>query len=219
MMKSSTSSIPIRTMADLLARLGHIPLERIRFQPAPGTATEQDILDVERREDRLCEMVDGVLVEKAMGYRESLIACALIAALEEFVTSRNLGLVSGPDGFLRLFTGLVRIPDVAFASWDRLPGRRVPEAPIPEIAPDLAVEVLSESNTGEEMERKRGEYFASGVRLVWIIDPNARTVAAYTSPEERRVLDESQVLDGGQVLPGFAVPLRRIFAKLDSKGA
>ena len=72
-----------------------------------------------------------------------------------------------------LFRGLVRIPDVAFTSWERLPGRRVPPEPIPELAPDLAVEVLSQSNTEAEMTRKRGEYFAAGVRLVWLVDPDA----------------------------------------------
>ncbi len=61
---------PIQTLADLMERLGGVPLERIRFHPAPGTAVEQDVLEAEKQ-GLLCELVDGVLVEKAMGYSES----------------------------------------------------------------------------------------------------------------------------------------------------
>jgi Uma2 family endonuclease len=207
------------TLADLLEQMGDIPPERIRLRPFPGTATEQDVLAIGNRENRLYELVDGVLVEKAMGLRESLLACVLIRVLGNFVVPRNLGLVSGEAGTVRLFPGLVRIPDVAFISWDRLPERRVPAAPIPDLVPDLAVEVLSESNTAAEMARKRREYFAAGVRLVWEVDPASRTVTVYTSAEKSTELDESQTLDGGAVLPGFALPLRELFAELDRQGA
>ncbi len=60
----------IDTLADLHKRLGGIPLDRIRFRPAPGTATEKDVIDAEARENRLCELVDGTLVEKAVGFEE-----------------------------------------------------------------------------------------------------------------------------------------------------
>jgi Uma2 family endonuclease len=116
---------------------------------------------------------------------------------------------------MRLFPGLVRIPDVAFASWDRFPERRVPSVPIPDLAPDLAVEVLSQSNTADEMARKRREHFAAGVRLVWMIDPRTRTATVFTGPDQSTALDESQALDGGDVLPGFLLPLRELFAELD----
>ena len=129
-------------MADLFEHFGGIAADRVRFHPSPGTATEQDVLAVHAREKRLCELVEGVLVEKAMGFRESCLALALSAALRAFVRPRNLGLVSGPDGLIRLASGLVRIPDVAFISWQRIPGRRTPTDPVPELVPDLAVEVL-----------------------------------------------------------------------------
>ncbi len=217
-MTTVETPLPIDTLADLLERLGGIPPDRVRFHPPPGTATEQDVIEIERRENRLCELVDGVLVEKPMGYRESLLAGALLAFLREFVVPRNLGLVTGADGLMRLFSGLVRIPDVAFASWDRLPKRQVPTDPIPDLAPDLAVEVLSKANTPEEMRRKRGEYFASGVRLVWLIDPDARTVTVFTAPEQSKEVNEDQILDGGDVLPGFTLALRELFAELDRQG-
>jgi hypothetical protein len=68
-----TSVATIKTLADLLEQLGGIVPERVRFRPPPGTATEKDVLEVEAHEDRLCELVDGVLVEKAMGWRESIL--------------------------------------------------------------------------------------------------------------------------------------------------
>jgi Uma2 family endonuclease len=213
-----TSTVPAETVADLLEYLGGIPPARIRLHPPPGTATEQDVLDVQARTDRLCELVDGVLVEKAMGFRESFLAAAIITILWSFVKRRKLGLVTGADGMMWLASGLVRIPDVAFVSWERLPGRRILSEPIPDLAPDLAVEVLSPGNTPGEMARKRQEYFAAGVRLVWIVDPEARMVAVYTEPEQCTVLQEAQTLAGDPVLPGFRLPLRRLFAELDSQG-
>jgi Uma2 family endonuclease len=208
----------IQTISDLLDRLGGISPTRVLLRPPPGTATEADVLTVHDKTGRLCELVEGTLVEKAMGLRESLLAVAISGELRAFVRPRNLGILSGADGPLGLAIGLVRMPDVAYLSWDRLPGRRVPEEPIPHIGPDLAVEVLSKSNTRAEMRRKLAEYFEAGTRLAWLIDPESRTVAVYTSPQHAITLNDSQSLDGGSVLPGFVLPLRQLFAELDMHG-
>ena len=152
MTTATTTADAIDNLAELVERLGDIPLERIRFHPPPGTATEADVLAaLEAPRKRICELIDGVLVEKAMGYSESLLAVYLIVQLDAFVRPRNLGLVTAPDRTMRLWAGRVRIPDIAFTSWDRIPGRRRPVQPIPDLAPDLAVEVLSRSNTPAEM--------------------------------------------------------------------
>jgi Uma2 family endonuclease len=214
----STISPPIKTLADLLDRLGGVPLNRIRIHPSLGGATVQDVIDIQRQEGKLCELVDGVLLEKVMGYTESRLAVFLAGLLNAFVIPRNLGLVTGPDGTVQLMANLVRIPDVAFTSWDRLPGRKCPTAPVPRLAPDLAVEVLSRSNTPGEMAVKRQDYFTAGVELVWEIDPDARTVAVYTSATDVTILTETGTLDGGSVLPGFALPLQNLFAELDRHG-
>jgi Uma2 family endonuclease len=200
------------TVADLLAELGDIPPHRILLRPMPGTATEQDVVVIRHRHKRLCELVDGVLVEKATGLKESALAALLIGYLIQFVRPRDLGFITAPDGALRLMPGLVRIPDVSFISWGRLPERRIPEEPIPTLAPDLAVEVLSESNTPKEMARKLREYFSVGVRLVWYVDPESRTVEVFTAVDRSTTLDAGQTLDGGAVLPGFALPLAELFA-------
>jgi Uma2 family endonuclease len=205
-----------RTVDELLHQLGDVPASRVRINPSPGHATVQDVIDVHQNERRLCELVDGTLVEKPMGYRESMIAGALIAFLRAFVIPRNLGIVTGESGMMKLFAGLVRIPDVAFASWDRLPGGKVPSDPVPSLAPDLTVEILSASNTPREMTRKRREYFKAGVRLVWIIDLDVRTASVYTAADQQPlIISELQTLDGGEVLPGFTLPLRDLFAELD----
>jgi Uma2 family endonuclease len=205
------------TAEELGNRFGTMPLWRIRFNPMPGDATEQDVLDVLAKEGKLCELVDGVLVEKVMGMRESCLASMLIHLMRTFLNGLKLGTVSAPDGLMRLATGLVRIPDVAFISWDKFPERRLPAEPIPDLAPDLAVEVLSRSNTEQEMTRKLTDYFNSSVRLVWFVDPDTRTVEVYTSPDQSVVLHEDQTLDGGDVLPGFTLPLRELFAELDTQ--
>lgn len=215
-MATVTATTP--TLEDLLEQLGGIPPSRVMLRPTPGSATEADVIAIDRREKGPCELVDGVLVEKAIGYKQSLLAGAILEYLRVFVRPRKLGLVTGADGAVRLFPGLVRIPDVAFASWDRIRGRRVPNDPIPDLVPDLAIEVLSESNTPAEMTRKIGEYLAAGVRLVWLVDPEARIATIHVENESPRALDESQSLDGGDVLPGFALPLSDLFAELDDEG-
>jgi Uma2 family endonuclease len=214
MPRAPAPSGSIGTLADLLEQLGDIPANRVRFHPFPGTATEKDVLTLHDREGKLlCELVDGVLVDKALGFRESVLAGLLIHCLWNYLNSHDLGIVLGPDGAVRLRAGLVRIPDVSFVSWDRLPGKEIPDAPFPDLAPELAIEVLSNGNTPKEMKRKVSEYFGAGVRLVWLVDPKQQIVDIYTARDQIRRLAARQTLDGGEVLPGFTLPLRKLFAK------
>ena len=198
------------TVADLLEALGDIPPERVLIRPAPGTATEDDVIAIHAQKKRLCELVDGTLVEKPMGYDESRLALEIGYILVGFLRQHDLGTVAGEAGMMRLLTGLVRIPDVSFVRWEHLPEEY---GPIPPLAPDLAIEVLSESNTPKEMERKLREYFEAGTQLVWYFDHRKRTVTVYTAPDQFTVLDESQTLDGGDVLPGLVIPLRELFER------
>jgi Uma2 family endonuclease len=199
------------TVSELLHQLGDIPPERVRLQPPPGTATEADIVAVRNREERLCELIDGVLVEKTIGYYESYIAATLIRLLGNFIAAHDLGIVAGADGMMRLAPGLVRIPDVSFVSWEKLPGRRLPRQAIPDLVPDLAVEVLSEGNALREMSRKLDEYFSLGVRLVWLINSMTESTEVYTSRHQSTVLDKSATLEGGMILPGFTLPLSTLY--------
>ncbi len=205
-------------LAELMEQLGGIPLERILMQPPPGTATEKDVLAAERApRKRLCELIDGVLVEKVVGTKESLFASYLGHLLWEYVEERDLGTVLGADGMLRLFPGRVRIPDVSFISWRNWPGERVSENPIAEVVPDLAVEVLSKKNTPQEMERKLRDYFQSGTSMVWLLNPKTQTAECYTSAEEKKHIGKNLSLDGGAVLPSLRIPLKRIFTRTNPR--
>jgi Uma2 family endonuclease len=205
---------PVLTAADLVDRFGPISLRRLRHDPAPGTATEQDVIDIRDREKRLYELVDGILVEKAVGYQSSYLAVVISSLIWAFVKERGLGIVLGADGMTQLAPGLIRIPDVSFIPWERHPDRRVPALPCAPFAPSLAVEVLSPSNTAREMSQKLVDYFAAGVRLVWYVDPERRSVEVFTAADRSVVLREGGALDGGDVLPGFVLPLAQLFADL-----
>jgi len=114
------------TAADLVEHFGPIALRRIRHDPTPGRATEKDVIRIHRREKRLYELVDGVLVEKTVGVQESYLAVFIASVLSAFVRDKGLGIVLGDDGMAKLGPGLIRIPDVSFIAWDHYPGRRVP---------------------------------------------------------------------------------------------
>jgi Uma2 family endonuclease len=202
------------TVADLLDQLGGIAPERVLLKPAPGTATIQDVVaSLETPRKRLCELIDGVLVEKAMGIQESQLAGFLIQILLNYLDQHPLGIVVAPDGFFRLAPQIARAPDVSFISWDRLPEGKLPAEPIPDLAPDLAIEVLSIGNTKGEMARKIADLFQAGTREVWLIQPKTQTAEVYTSPTDKRKVAKSGTLEGGTVVPGFRLALSDLFKR------
>ena len=202
-----TSRTASRTCVE---RLGNIPLSRVRIDPPPGLATEADVLEAERKHNKLCELVDGVLVEKGDGIsRVAARASASIEILLDFVEPRNLGLVSGADGTVRLFPGLVRFPMSRLPPGTAFPDRKIPKEPDP----------VARSRPGRRGS-ERVEYAvprwngseastSSGVRLIWEFDPEPRTVHVYTPDGAVKMLDASQTLDGGDVLPGFSLDAQR----------
>lgn len=208
-----SSPADLWTAQDLVLRFGPIPLNRIVSEPAPGTATVEDAVRLDDRENRLCELIDGTLVEKTVGFYESFLAYRIGILLGQFVTAQNLGIIAGEAGMLQLLPDQIRIPDVSFVSHERLKGSGFPDEAAPLFAPDLVVEIISRGNTREEMQRKLQEYFAAGVRAVWYIYPETRRVLNYSSAESVIELTENDMLDGGTVLPGFSMELKSFFAK------
>ena len=208
------SNASIDTIGQLLEQLGDIPPSRVLLKPTPGKATEADLLRTIERKGRLCELVNGTLVEKPMGYDEGSLSIRIGHLLASFLDEHDLGNLSGSDGTMRLMPGLVRVPDVSFTRWNKFPEGRRSAGPITDFGPDLAVEILSASNSKAEMRRKVREYFVSGTELVWLVDPVSRTIVVYTSPDETVALSESDTLEGGAVLPGFSVAVERIFRGL-----
>ncbi len=191
------------TLADLLSRLGNVPLDRVLLTPAPGTATVEDAI-----RHPMCELIEGTLVEKAMSYFESRLAMILVWALETFLEQHPFGYVVGPDAQTYVDDVKIRIPDVSFVRWERTPNHQVSSDPIGSIVPNLAVEVLSSGNTRSEIDLKRRELFAGGMKLMWVLDPESESVEVFTSPSERRVLTAVDSLEGSDVIPGFQLSIR-----------
>lgn len=208
----------VRSVADLLRDLGDIPPERVRLYPAPGTVTFEQFVEVNEQFPPTCEWVDNTMVEKTVGQHESWLAARIIMAMGGYFDQHNPGMIFGPDGVMRILPKIGRAPDVAVVLWSRLPeGKPLPRNnKVPAIVPDLAVEVLSESNTNREMQRKRREYFQAGTKLVWEIDPATRTARVYTTDDEGVPFDENGVLDGDPVLPGFQLSMKKLFAGTDA---
>lgn len=213
--KTATRAIPASapTLADLHERLGFVPLNRIRIVPPPGTATEADVLRfAEAADKKLYELIDGTLVEKAVGTLQSFLAAELIRLIGNFVVENDLGLVGCPDGPYRMLAGNLRFPDVSFVPWSELPDEEPPTEAIWTITPTLAVEVLSPSNTAAEIDRKIAELFELGTKLIWVIDPPTESAAVYAPGKKPKRVNPGDTLEGGRVLPGFRLPLADLFA-------
>ena len=150
-----------------------------------------------------------------MGSFESMLAMLIGGYLGEYLKKKRLGIILGEAGPLRILSDQIRIPDVCFISRKKFPDGKLPKDPIFKVVPDLAIEVLSPSNSKREMERKLRDYFTAGVELVWYIDPEKRIAKVYTSPEKFVTLDETQTLTGGDVLPGFKLSLKDLFAEAE----
>lgn len=198
--------------AELAARVGDVPLRRIRMDdPPPGAATEADVARLRDQEDRLYELIDGVLVEKAMSDISSILAAELIILLGNYVKPRRLGWILAPDGYYRLFGTRVRAPDVSFARRNQRPDGRPLKRGYAKVAPALAVEIFSPGNTENEIACKRSEFFAAGTELFWVVYPDREEIHVWTGPDHHTALRRGDTLDGGSVLPGFTVRVDQIF--------
>lgn len=164
--------------------------------------------------DQLFEVVNGKTVEKPpMGVYPTWIAVILTRHLGNFADAHELGRAVCEMLFdLNPPDQPQRRPDVAFVSYEHWPKRRkVPSTNAWGVVPDLAVEVVSPTNTAESVLSKVLEYFEAGVRLVWVIYPNQHLVQVYESPTLIRVLRHGDQLDGGPILPGFQLSLATLF--------
>ena len=208
----------VENLAEVLDRLGNVPLERVVFGRRFGSATEKDVLKLlEAPRKRICELIDGILVEKAMGFWESTLASIITHYIWAYLDEFDLGMAFSPDAPIRVKTGRIRFPDTGFISWERIDGEYDEKKWLINVMAELAVEVLSKSNTKKEMDNKLIDYFDAGVRLVWYVDPKTETIAVYTSPEAKTTLTINDTLDGGDVLPGFSLPLKKLFRRMERR--
>lgn len=157
------------------------------------------------------EFVDGEVVQKPMPTLDHGIVQHLLSlVIGSFLRANPLGICGGE---IRCIIGppgqeVSRLPDFMVVLWERLRGHRG-DGPL-HGAPDLAVEVMSPDDRWSDVMAKVELYLAYGARLVWVIDPEARTVMVFDSPSASRILREHDELDGGPVLPGFSVAVREI---------
>jgi Uma2 family endonuclease len=167
-------------------------------------------------EDETFELLRGEpLPMSPVSLAHLVMTAVLIEALRSFVRQRRLGIVGGEAGFvLPTEPEVLLAPDIAFVRRDRLPPRSAWDG-FPRLAPDLAVEVVSPRETASEVNDKTLSYLDAGVRLVWVVDPKPRFVAAYTPDGVARILREGDEIDGGDVLPGFSLPVAALFAEID----
>ncbi|MCK6578662.1 MAG: Uma2 family endonuclease [Anaerolineae bacterium] len=158
--------------------------------------------------DRLFELIDGEVVEKVASFIPSRIAGWISTYINMYLLKHPIGYVTGADGSYVLSPDHEFMPDVGYISRQRLP-----EIPMREVrgAPDLAVEVLSPTDSKRELRRKAEDYLRFGTRLVWLIFPETQRVEVYTPDDDVVELDLNGVLDGGEILPGFILPVRDIF--------
>ena len=174
-------------------------------------ATEADLLRMPQ-DGRKYELVDGRIVVSPAGGRHGRVIIALGARLEVFVKRKRSGYVFDSSTGFRLPNGNVRSPDVSFVARRRFKKGAIPQGFIP-LAPDLAVEVLSPADRSRFVLDKVGEYLDVGVRMVWIIDPRARSASVYRSLANVRTLPDKDALAGEDVLRGFRCPLREILPR------
>jgi Uma2 family endonuclease len=146
------------------------------------------------------------------GFRHALVRGTVGFVVAGHVKQTKLGRVTLGTGLItRTAPDTVRGPDVAFWSYARVPADQTPV--VYANTADLVAEVVSPSNTRKQVAAKVREYFATGVRMVWVVDPDGRTVTVYTRPGDGVVLWEDATLTGGEVLPGFACPVADLFAQ------
>jgi Uma2 family endonuclease len=146
------------------------------------------------------------------GLQHGMIAGEVGRLLANFVRAHRLGTVLAAETGFLLATDpdTVRAPDVAFLAAGRTDLAH-PAAGYFAGAPDLAVEVLSPSDSAAEVEAKVQDFLAAGTRLVWVVNPKTRTVTAFRSKTDIQILGSADLLEGAPVLAGFAVRVAELF--------
>ena len=171
--------------------------------------TDEELLQLPKDGNKY-EVVDGELVvSPGAGLRHEEVIMLLGSHLTRFVRERRLGRVFGSNALYVLASGNKRGPDLSFVAAGRLDAPGVSRV-FPQLAPDLAVEVVSPTDSPQRILDKVGEYLEAGVRLVWVIDPDNRRAVIYRALSSVDRVDESGDLDGEDVLPGFRCRLSDI---------
>lgn len=163
--------------------------------------------------DVKAELVRGELrVTPPAGGQHGCVGTNLVGLLLSHLKGRGFGRVFGDGAGYELvqLPRTVRCPDASFVRANRLPKEGIGPGLL-KLAPDLAVEVLSPSESASELEEKLDDYRACGTPLIWVVDPARRTVMIVASNSPVRWLRETDTLDGGEVVPGFSCGVAELF--------
>jgi len=161
------------------------------------------------------EMIDGKLIVAPAGFEHGDVALALAGELRNHVRKHKLGRVVDSSTGFWMRSGNLLSPDVAFVAAARLQGlKRLPRKYF-RGSPDLVAEVLSPNDRPAEIERKIAEYFETDTRLLWLVDPEQRTVQVYRDGRVTRTLRGNEAIDGEDVVPGFVLKLEDLFEQPD----
>jgi len=176
----------------------------------PIDLTPQDVERASERDAKLYELIDGELKEKTAGTRSLFIASRICDRLNS-VFYPQIGFAA-VEAMIYCFERKRhgRKPDVVYIRFDRLPTREIPEGDL-FVAPDLVVEVLSPGNSGIELDEKLNEYLGAGVAMVWIVNPESRTIRIYRQDGTTRLFRAGDVIEDESLLPGFRLMTGEIF--------
>jgi Uma2 family endonuclease len=181
--------------------------------PPDQRLTAEDLFRRNVRDERT-ELVAGELLQRSpAGAEHGVVALRIGAWLLRFVEQRQLGVVcaAGTGFLIHQDPDTVRAPDAAFISRERLAEGRPPKKFWP-FAPDLAVEIVSPSESAEQVQERIRGWFAAGVRAVWMLYPGTASVHAYRSPSEIRIFQQGHALMcGDDLLPGFSCAISDLF--------
>jgi Uma2 family endonuclease len=180
------------------------------------TLTAKDLfrLPSELTEDGCYELLEGKLYKMPPpGPRHGEVTLNIGVILRSFVRVRELGrvMVGDPGFILRRDPDSVRGPDVAYVSYERHPANEDLPSRYIELAPDLAVEVVSPSQTRTYVDEKAAAWLAAGVITVWVVDPRTNQVAVHRAGQAPTVLSSDDTLDGSPALPGFTCRVAEFF--------
>jgi Uma2 family endonuclease len=156
------------------------------------------------------ELVYGKLVVSPGGFRHSMVGMKILRVIAAFLETHPIGEVLGPDLGIILPNGNLRSPDVTFILNRNLP----PEEDRDKFfggVPDFVVEVLSPGDMAGQVALKIGEFLECGVAIVWLADPDQRTITVYRSLCETHRYTPADTVTAEPVLPGFSSPVSRFF--------
>ena len=177
--------------------------------------TDEEFMALSEKESHY-ELINGEVIDLGnSGIEHGNISAYLCGLIELYARKKKLGVTCDSSTAFSLKSGNKRSPDVSFISKERLQGiKRLPKGYF-QGSPDLAIEVISPNNTFEELHQKIVEYFDNGCRLVWVINPDEKSVLVYHQPEPDKLLNVTDNLDGEDILPDFTLPVLDLFMELD----